>query len=599
MATSKLSFEILTFIANLLSLNDKLNCITVCKAWQTPFQESLWRVICIRNKRRLETICNKSNKTQKNYEINGYRVRKLSLQTFLGTSDNQLHQLQQTFPYIEYLHMPEKCMSEEIGTTADWTIWRSLKCLEIYTTGLYFADNTDEFISILSYLPNLRRLDVLGEKDARKLLYRQKDFENLHSHLPRLDYLSMNSTLEALCTEDLVETPKIMPAKHLTVLKLCVDDMSPQWMYYFAHKYQNIRQLEFNINTELYMPNCFRDEATIMLFKLRSVFSHLRNVSLTGRSGTEWSQITFWELLGLSGVPIKYLNSTIEKLRLSSCISFNEPCRLPSIISLCLNLVDLDICSYDTHIAIDTLLDNCRFLTKLVMDTRTILLNPNTPATPLTHILESIEIRVAWTSRQIFSYLSSRCRKLKEMRLTGISIHGLVSHETGCYYLDMPYTRFELLQLNSVLFYSSEASILNDNLVNLFVIEQANPTQSTLTHESILFDNNLFPKGTNSKWFHMQPGPNRYFPEGIPYELQQNEVDQARQYFKSYHLVYGQPIYKRKLALYKPGQISSQYWKNDLWRGHATLRCEYIHRYFISIFGSRESIAQLKLHESS
>ncbi|KAL0086850.1 hypothetical protein F4703DRAFT_1978377 [Phycomyces blakesleeanus] len=622
MLASGLPFEIITYISGFLSTKDRISCTFICKAWRTPMQESLWCKVHVGNAKKLNDICDISIYRQNIYRQHGQRVRTLSLKPYLRVTSEQLNIIQQNFQNIRHLHLPEKSLDIiHYKSVADWSCWKSLVHLEVSTLGFGFADEAKEFLQMLSCLPSLRHLSYMKEFRRRKTLYGLDDFETLHTHLPQLEHLSITMDLDVFSDQDLMLIANVVPASNIKVIKFFIDNMDLRWLCYFARKYINVHTLEWNNYARPTRTEIFREEAVSMFASLPCTFQHLRSINMSGTSETEWTHITFWELLSQLNVPIKHITygllgnhmeelsekiiskcmiscaKTLETFSISSNIGFSDPCTIPMAFDVCLCLVDLNIYVYSSPIALDILLDHCVVLKRLRLAANNLSISRRALEYPAMHGIRLIEFIRTKTNADVFSYISFRCRNLNYMRLDDMKISGPFSRDTGNLCLDMPFTHFDILQLNNVQFFGSEDSVCNaDTSIHFMALVQLENIlqSSTILEPSIqLSDSDHLMSTADSLWFYMdfyQEGSEEGFQLRV---LNKDEIKIVREYFMSFQE-------NNKVLESKNGyrKFDKDAWKLDLYQGHATLRCEYVGKYVINNFKLSDSILWDKSYDA-
>ncbi|KAI9013893.1 hypothetical protein CLU79DRAFT_890394 [Phycomyces nitens] len=600
MSASFLPFEIISIIANFLSLKDKLCCTTVCRTWRIPFQESLWLTIDISGRRKLESICDPISHI---YQVSGYRVQTLNLAWRLGVSDEQLYTFQQLFPNLKQLYIRQGSLSKDnFGKTTDWSLWRSLTHLNVSLSWLSLEDEAKELVHILSFTPNLKWLEYSDAAIDQKRLYTWENIDALHLHLPHLSYLSMAVYLDPIPPADLLRVTNVNQAESLTTLKLCVDNMDIWWMYYMARKYLSIQTLELRADSERYRPKDYLETAMPLFSTLTRAFPNLKTAVLTSRPGMELPQTMFWALVNRLCVPLKNLtyemgfceddpnllrkyvtqsirscSNTLETLYISSPVDFSDRLGVVGALETCRFLVNLHIMAYNCSLAFDILLDHCVSIKRLTLNVEILCEVPYTASTE-SHGLQMLDISRATTCADLFSYISHRCRRLKYMRLADMNVIGQLSNG-GRICLDMSPCRFDYLELNRVLFYGSMAKWGPENIINTMVLVQS---RENISEQGTSIPGDQTVPYKDSTWLHLNQTPTS-FPWMQRWRiLKANEIKVARNYFMEFEKNRGSGFSSADIERSDMGQVSWYNWRQDLPRGFAVFCCEIANKYKVN-----------------
>ncbi|KAL0075907.1 hypothetical protein J3Q64DRAFT_1773263 [Phycomyces blakesleeanus] len=335
-----------------------------------------------------------------------------------------------------------------------------------------------------------------------------------------------------------------------------------------------------------------------------------------------------------SGFPresVRFSSTTLERLSLIINAKPHVMSILPLNFGSCSRLVDLTTEVSKGIIEIDVLLDSCTSLKSIHMRDELITLSPKAYATSTPHGLQKMEIINSKVDSHVFNFISLRCRQLREMALCSVRVPGSISQETGNMCIDMSYTHFEVLKLHDVTFYwlSGELEAVNDRddgddqnqeesssgssngnsgdsnsntiidisggdrsilrpyeiyTINLIAIERLN---SVLRPRHLGAPKPLIHDGQDHgvsidkrAWFHHYWGnTNKDRPRQV-WMLGKPQVKHVQDYFESFQTSSAND-YLSNENRYPVGLVVKRFWKRDLPRGYATLRCGYIGRYDI------------------
>ncbi|KAL0075709.1 hypothetical protein J3Q64DRAFT_1703011 [Phycomyces blakesleeanus] len=499
---STLPFEIISNIADLLPKEDLIHCIRVCRAWVTPVQEVLWHTIKINSPTKLNAICYILASKNNTSGINHY-TRKLLLVDGLETSDTQLHLIQCHFQNLQHLFIERKCLSDhEFGKMADWNMWKLLEELDIDLDGLDSVNAKDEFLKILSCLPSLVSLNLTQFWQKRNLAFELGDFEEIHTHLPRLKNMSLSIDIHVLSDEDWPCILAAEPALDLTHFKLKFGCMSYRWLFYFARKYPNICNLESEFFEHYARSKEGEDEAIMMFSNAPSLFSHLNTVDLNTAGYFERIHTLFWKISQAIDMPIKNLShalvispkkaylveesvnkythsfsSTLETLSMRSTVPSSHLRPITPEFEYCPRLVELNLDKCFSSIDLDFILSRCKALKMLKMKTNLVTITVDAHYTPERHSLQEIHISGASIGSHVLSYLSFRCRQLNSMYLDNVKILGNLCPESKNIRIKMPYTSLKVLYCDYLSFHPAEDPRINDNMISILLINQTGNSQ--------------------------------------------------------------------------------------------------------------------------
>ncbi|KAL0076360.1 hypothetical protein J3Q64DRAFT_1771287 [Phycomyces blakesleeanus] len=624
MQASQLPFEIIACIARFLTVKQKLSCITVCQAWRTPFEESLWDTIVVGSRARLESICDLTDIQHNVYRKNGHLVRVLKLMILLR--DDQLRIVQECFCSLKQLNTIGRSLTKSsLEAEVDWSYWSSLTCLIIQIDDLKIQIPVEKLLEILSFLPCLKHLDYFKPIWSPNPIYTLQDFEALHNYLPQLKRLSVSANFAEFTPNDITYiTQNTFHVKHLAELFIDSCQVDLRWLYYFARKYPNLNTIKWR-NSDWKVPTTiFKEEAAVMISRLPCMFPHIKTVLNMNALPKEWVKTVFWDPLSRSGALLNYMrhglyreHNTTDKAQLCSsesmrsCLKsieslyveaesfFSDPCSIPMAFDFCRSLVNLDIDIHGSPIAIDLLLDRCDSLKKLKLIVSSVTTASDIHSHPNIHGLQSIEFEKATISAIVLHYISFRCIYLKCMRMNTIKVFGKFSHDTKSLLIDMSYTRFNLLQLNNVMFYASSSGICDSgNAINILQLVRPNlALQPIKTHDlsMILPRGGLLTMLLELRWFHIYKICKFYYNMVKLRIFGTEESQDSKTSFESYHHVNKLRVGHREVTSYACNQDYSNGSVKDINRGYASLRCGYVKKYDM---GNLDNCEKLTLENS-
>ncbi|KAL0075906.1 hypothetical protein J3Q64DRAFT_1841110 [Phycomyces blakesleeanus] len=534
---------------------------------------------------------------------------------------------------------------KDFGRMSDWSLWRSLTDLKMYIPRLDDGRRKKDLVDILSCLPRLVRLDISEHSRFSAHRYTWDTLESIHAHLPRLKYLQLSLPFDPIPANDIKHIKSITPATNISTVRLLGHNVNLGWLYYFAVKYPNVHTLESRLlQREASWTRDIPDNETLrLLSSFQRPFPHLKAVTITQEATPGLQLDLFLEILqrffghlksinynlhttggssldndhpqSISDNPILLSSSALEKLVLQvGPISTTPQLRSPLRLGVNSRLVELDLNFFDTSIHLDSVLNDCVSLKRMKLRSGVITLTDHLADRPsssssssssallFAHGLESVELCRAKVDPKVFNYLSFRCRFLNEMILNDVSIPALISKETGSFCLDMSYTHFKNLKLHGVEFYAVDGSNWNeehpdiDQNIYILTIDRTHsspiyPHQLDIDrHEpsdnySSNYDNNNQYQNhlpvQKRLWFHHCWGNTKDDLKKEVWVLGYAEAQFAEKYFE---LFSPEKKYIRRTAeeaAFHSQLVEKRFWKDDLLRGHITLRCGYVGKYSI------------------
>ncbi|KAI9020028.1 hypothetical protein CLU79DRAFT_720099 [Phycomyces nitens] len=399
------------------------------------------------------------------------------------------------------------------------------------------------------------------------------------------------------------------------------------WLFYFSLKYPKVRSIEScmafsKLNRIEDVPS---EEVLSMIMAASFQFPQLKSVVISHEAVVGSQHTIFWKLLHqlttslrsldysldltnygnmpFSGFPresVRFSSTTLERLSLIINAKPHVMSVLPLNLGSCSRLVDLTTEVSKGIIEIDVLLDSCTSLKSIHMRDELITLSPKAFATSTPHGLQKMEIINSKVDSHVFNFISLRCRQLREMTLCFVKVPGSISQETGNMCIDMSYTHFEVLRLHNVMFYwlSGEIEAVNDEEsgsrsllrpyetynINLIAIERLN---SVLRPRHLGAPKPLGHDGQDNgavidkrAWFHHYWGSSDSERSRQVWMLGKPQVKHIQDYFESFQTSSANDCLSNENR-YPMGLVVKRFWKRDLSRGYATLRCGYIGSYDI------------------
>ncbi|KAL0077768.1 hypothetical protein F4703DRAFT_1881190 [Phycomyces blakesleeanus] len=612
---SRLPFEMLFQIADLLETKDKLSCALTCKNWRYPFQKSIWRNVRVETLLQFKAICNIIENPKRIPTPLGQSV--LTLQISPNVSIPRIHQdvFFKFLPNLKHLDLGRtrcedihKEMAKCNGT------WKSLESLTIQITYNEIAKSTGKFIELLTNCHKLQKLRIFKQGIYQPVVFNAKDFDNLHQKLQQLTSfdacISLSNDSE---TEQHIRLGTV-PVLALTTLELRMCEWNVLWAYHFAHKYPNLRFIRWNtINAQYYRisPNRTQRSPHILDFNT-GVLQHLETFEFTTSDVLEMEHHAFWGFLCSLRIPIKNLKyetksdkvnilffktiikqfmeffyETLETLSVKGDIFYrsmlNSRLEIPSYCPL---LVDFEINSCNVAIELRSLLDNCVALKRLRFSNGAFVLYSepmiirHTDLKNHQHGLQTLELNQVSASFDMVNYISSRCKSLKYMSLESTCISGFFSGKDMSMFLEMSHISFKILHLANVRFTAFNVDKNENTNVNLLVLSQLdNSLSSYKKNENTDSKYTLVERRfQHLAWFHIftDHDDDMSYKKGLN-KIPEQEANTISEYFR-----YTDP--KRHTEKFKAGILSNKYdvieeFKSDLCKGYIELRCKHIEKY--------------------
>ncbi|KAI9025301.1 hypothetical protein CLU79DRAFT_833950 [Phycomyces nitens] len=350
----------------------------------------------------------------------------------------------------------------------------------------------DKLVKFLLSLPALRRLGIEKRTIPRHpLAFSLNDIETIHSHLKHLGHLELKSKLLPISDIAFSKIADVSPATAMRSLTVKAEDTDNRWLYYFTHKYPNLRKIEFYTKNALADLKEQRNSAMAIFFKDPLVFQHLKNLDIrySNRLGEEdkfaWkisdsrntmidrvvvsiNQADAYSPDNLRNFPKRIADACLTKYSKNiksfslSCKSiYTVPIQLTEMENTLCNLVDLVIKS-SVSVELDTFLSSAPRLKSLELKHADIQIKDEL-YTSKRFRLQSFKANDAKITSDVLRFLSFHCRYLKELFLYGSSVYGNFT-TPGCQFIDMTYSRLEILNIYFTEFIIKDNKECPDNI---------------------------------------------------------------------------------------------------------------------------------------
>ncbi|KAI9014601.1 hypothetical protein CLU79DRAFT_838296 [Phycomyces nitens] len=436
---STLPHKILSYIGTFLKEKDRLACALVCKHWTEPFLDAYWGILWIDNGR-IDISTLDSNKS---LLINAHRVWAAKTYEIYSNDYERILEFQRSFPGIRCVEFEDYGTSVlSLSHALDWSLWQSLKSIDIEVHCKRGTIHLDSLFLKLSVLPCLVHLAFFNSKDHPPLSW--NDFESLHYHLPRLEYLEHDILFKPITRDEIESIKAVEPAQTMTRIEFN-DDIDTHWFFYFALKYPNLRHFKLNEdfgssnnNPIDYNPQQYQSDLQL-LSTLDNFFPCLKRAATLLRNKNIYAWFIFFETLGHFGTKIEHAD-----LRYSTGVKVDDVNRCIQPISESLKVLKIEfgdevgvmpfdvgsrlvtLCIegvYRCIIEVDAILEGFPALRLLSVTRIKFSLSTNTHTyTP--HPLRRLKIEGSEINNAALHYLSLRCNQLKHVTLDNIDYNG-------------------------------------------------------------------------------------------------------------------------------------------------------------------------------
>ncbi|KAI9019978.1 hypothetical protein CLU79DRAFT_836338 [Phycomyces nitens] len=595
MLASELPFEILSQIARFVPKPDQRIASSVCRGWQRPFNEELWRWIDIGYESGLDRLYSLLLGVLEKNPSYGQMVRSLNLAEDIEMRSDILCQLQTYMTGLTYISLPEGSLVTSCFYNMEhWKDWgKTLTRLRFCIHGM--GVGVSDFLNLLKHLPRLQWLEYAPER-ATHSLFRLEDVEIIHTHLEHLNTLILGTELSSMSPQDLLSLSNIQPSRTMTFVKFAVNPVDLRWLYYWSIKYPRLRTLEWITRHDFDPVYMFRDETLALFNRQKSSFEYLWNVRLLGGIYSRMLDKTLIDLLCIFKISLKSIkyetqvgrndahptlqlikdimrssSNTLEDLSLSLQHPIANPRTIPMTFSLCPRLVNLKICGWTTHLGLDLLLDYCTAVKKLDITVDTLSIDPVPCGISHQPVNSLISFRLIANSVHVsvFNYLSRRCKNLQNMELLNVDVVGSQSIQNGRMEIDMSFTHFKTLRLNCTNFHGHTIDLdTPESLINILAVETISKTKHSWYH----IHNN--PRG----YKHTIGDRHRHL--RFTRQLTKKQAKFTSRYFGlNYSSIREEIIQKVGRVEFETKYVDQDDWKNDLLRGFTALRCASIDQF--------------------
>lgn len=509
--------ELLIKIVSYLSPEEKRIGLFICKDWYEVFRHGLYNTVYLKTMPQLQMMLGSliiSSSSVQNVTgklSNGQLVKKLFIQNNKFSLQKQQEDIM-TEALFECL--PDLCPNLEL-LDFDSDIWRnvvyndniekwknriqqlptltnmgtsfpyleklghSLSTLSLQSDMLVSISTQSALTSILCMVPCIQKLIISSCERSPTLQLTVQDIELIHKLLPHLDSLQITGNNVHLILGDLDQINKIPTAvANLTALHLNTRLATPDWVYYIAHKYPQLRNLTLNIQFDdenhWWDAESIQAERSLLLYLIRKCH-HLEVISLSCPTVDHWLNRSFLETLLLESrirqitpivkrnnqikfdsdftVALEYGKDLITALEIEQW-RFNT--KLHSTVNFLSSFSQLSylniICdSYNGEHDLEKLLDNCPLLETLVLEWGT-LHAPSALTTTRYHPLNTLDITFIAFTPCVFKYLSQRCPSLTNLYIYKCKQLSALNDPVSQTQLliDMPHNRFHTILIHGV-----------------------------------------------------------------------------------------------------------------------------------------------------
>ncbi|KAL0084349.1 hypothetical protein J3Q64DRAFT_1699718 [Phycomyces blakesleeanus] len=587
MLVSELPFELLLQISSQLLPKDKLNCVLVCKGWEVPFQDSLWKDMEVRSSESLKRVCKVAKRSASGLSY-GLAVQNLRLNGEYSLYDVFKNNLFKIFLNLRHLDIAALGLNDKtLRMLNEHGLWKSLVSLKVTLDASSSEELAQFLLRLLRNTPSLEELDISPYSESRHLSLTLDDFRILHTHLPHLKSIASKLSFKTISQDEVVSVPSTTPAPLVKSLELNSVDWENlwsyhTWMYYFSYKYPNLQYLTWKIGHEISTPLAqdYQEMNEEFLQLTPKVFSHLETVDFSAMYTSALSHAVFWDIVCLSRAPIKNIKykivnriwepmGLVEKIRQSaqSCketlgtlffdghIDF-EVRQVASLeLPYCPRLVELEMNNCSVSIILDNLLNSCPMLRKLSISGGELGVSTDANAQISRHGLRLLKINEMVISITAFNYVSLRCRQLEYLYLTQSQVSGP--------------------------FYSLARYTDSRTAINLVLLSHLiGPWQRSLSIQDINKRFIVYPIG----WFRLFYGLDDMFDcTKTSRRLSEQEADFVENYYRGFFINRLIPEGEDSLV-YSVLQYFEDDWAKDLYKGHIELRFDYVAEYFVPLY---------------
>ncbi|OAD72249.1 hypothetical protein PHYBLDRAFT_181764 [Phycomyces blakesleeanus NRRL 1555(-)] len=608
MTISKIPPEILTSIAMFLSKRELRQSSLVCKQWRQPFYEELWRTVRLYNEAAINAmLCLHS---QNKYMTYGQYVRNLFISGETPVSRGNILVLQQLFPNTRHLDIALS-YPETTDISINWSVWKSLT--ELAVDFQYYIDSS-VMTSCSVILSHLSYLTTLGLVFGDTYTSRIGDFEAIHYYLPYLKSFSIKLKSVRVIEKDIKLINEAVPANNVWKLSITMDMQDLQWLYYFAVKYPNVREMTLYVIGERdYLKDCNLAVAKSRISSLPHVFPSLDKLTLDNSAHATLFPLAFYQCFYDKTLSIKefiyqfYImpneeriverttrefmrvsSKTIESMTLSEndYMECSNPRDLTTLFTDCPRLVCLHFDNCGSCLKFDTIADCCPSLKELKLYRGGVYIGPEAIKSFKPHGLRILNLKEASIDPDTLKYISVRCVSLSHASFHRLVVFGTISADTGNLLIDMSNARLTELLIDGLFYRAPEAvglwyPITKIDLMKLVRLTKPYPQTGERYEQTDQYSaNHVSIYETETTWYNVFTCAYWSAPSDV-YMLKQPEVDFIKEYFENYrdNML---PDKMQDICISKKNQYGIQY---DVYpgRGYVTFMCGYAENSYINM----------------
>ncbi|KAL0084403.1 hypothetical protein J3Q64DRAFT_1862494 [Phycomyces blakesleeanus] len=469
MHISKIPPEILTSIALSFSEKDLPQCSLVCKKWREVFYVEPRGTVKIYDSV-LGAMLYRFFKEK--HLIYRQHVQAITGFEECPVSINNLLILQKLFPNTRNLDITISHPNTR-NTDTKWSVRKLLKNL-----GIQFDQSVDSSLKkpyyvILSRFSCLTTLDLMFSGSYTS---RVGDFEAIHNYLPHLESFSHRVELASITEEEMKCINETVPVNNLSKISIAMDTQDLRWLYYFAVKYPNVREMTLEaMGIRNFLEDCNTAVAKSKISSLPHVFSSLKKLTLENSPHTSSFLLAFYQCFYNGTLSIKeflykfYISCkeraienataefmrvcsrTIESITLSEIDYMEQPNPFDSthLFTDCPRLTNLEFYNCGSCLQFNTILDCCPSLKKLELYTGGAYIDSRAIQSFHPHGLRIIRLDQATIDPDTMKYISARCLSLSHVYFHKLMVIGTISEDTGNLLIDMSNLRLKKLIIST------------------------------------------------------------------------------------------------------------------------------------------------------
>ncbi|KAI9354467.1 hypothetical protein BD770DRAFT_445118 [Pilaira anomala] len=499
MSLDSLPNEIFFQISALISWQDQKTCMLICISWHQRFRSIILKNVYLSTRNQFKYFLSRLHNSYTEQDPFGLLIRRLTLGTHVGLTNEEFNQLPTLCPFLEYFDFNPRLWNY-FSYTKNLARWRyilrfpSMQRLKLTVPILRDAGNSitqlemspiivDELastkcniISILTYTPNLISLKLYNGLIASQNMS-ISEFESIHSLCPRLETLHLKSFDAHLLSSDnyLVEIDTLPTATKLKELHLDISINSEEFLNYWAHKYSQIETLD--IQLRLLEPEYYHETVQPENSQMKESFalmatSFTRLQNLTAYFDEKYFPCDVF-LRGINSNSIQMKSVSLYfsnfdyhrrsarnfKLLLKNSLhtmkhveisnwdrswDYEQDILVP--MGKCTGLESLSLSPQPgalTEFDVDTILDYCAHLKKLALAyTYNLFIINEDKRSP--HPLLELSLRYTMVNNKLFNYLAMRCPNLNKLDI----LHMTKPFDNNIQVkIDMPHHSFKYIHI--------------------------------------------------------------------------------------------------------------------------------------------------------